>query len=243
MDKSEWQAISQQLKAPFAPAEVDFRVQGKATEQGRGQIVAYIDARAVQDRLDSVVGTEGWSFTWEPVAVVNGVVKVAKGSLRLLDLPPKEDVGDSGDIEPNKSAVSDALKRAAVQWGVGRYLYERKAVWVDLEKASNGWKIPDSVIAQQRAQLAQPAKAATARPAQAAGPLEQSRRPAPVQEAQDPNATEGEAPASEQQLQSIRKLCATLGREEPAAGVLTFNGAAALIRQLAKEHNDRRRSA
>ena len=40
--------------------------------------------------------------------------------------------GDS-DIEAEKGALSDALKRAAVVWGVGRYLYSLEAIWVELD--------------------------------------------------------------------------------------------------------------
>lgn len=53
----------------------------------------------------------------------------------------------------------------------------------------------------------------------------------------------GEQPANEQQLISIRKLCAALGREEPAPNVLTFTGAGALIRQLSREYNNARRAS
>lgn len=35
----------------------------------------------------------------------------------------RSDVGTPAQAEPVKSAYSDSLKRAAVQWGVGRYLY------------------------------------------------------------------------------------------------------------------------
>jgi len=40
--------------------------------------------------------------------------------------------------------LSDALKRAAVRWGVGRYLYEMKAPWVALEAAGNSYRIPEA---------------------------------------------------------------------------------------------------
>ena len=51
---------------------------------------------------------------------------------------------------------------------------------------------------------------------------------------------EGEQPASSEQMASIRKLCAALGREEPDPAQLTFTGAGALIRQLSRDYNARR---
>ncbi len=56
-------------------------------------------------------------------------------------------------------------------------------------------------------------------------------------------ASDQERPANEQQMMSIRKLCAALGREEPAPNVLTFSGASALIRQLSREYNAARRAS
>ena len=40
-------------------------------------------------------------------------------------------MGDTG-TEGEKGAISDAFKRAAVKFGVGRYLYEIKSGWIDL---------------------------------------------------------------------------------------------------------------
>src|SRR5579885_1304432 len=57
-------------------------------------------------------------------------------------------------------------------------------------------------------------------------PAKTAQQPAAAPEAlaSEPAETDGEPPANEQQLLSIRKLCAALGREEPAPGVLTFTG-------------------
>ncbi len=149
MDKQAWQAISRQLSAPFPPDQVSWRVQGKANAQGRAQVLAYVDARDVATRLDDVVGCENWEFTWEPVAAIDGALQVAKGRLVLFGVA-KEDVGDASAYEPNKGAVSDALKRAAVLWGVGRYLYSLPAIWVTLQDG----KIPAEMLGKLRAGLA-----------------------------------------------------------------------------------------
>ncbi len=75
----------------------------------------------------------------------------------------------------------------------------------------------------------------------------QTRAPAPTAAtetpAQEQAGVDGEPPANEQQLISIRKLCAALGREEPAPNVLTFAGASALIRQLSREYNNARKAS
>ena len=43
--------------------------------------------------------------------------------------------------EAEKGGISDAFKRAAVQWGVGRYLYRLESPWVAIEPAGKSYKI------------------------------------------------------------------------------------------------------
>jgi hypothetical protein len=60
--------------------------------------------------------------------------------------------GDS-DVEAEKGAISDAFKRAAVKWGIGRYLYDLDSPWVDLVPAGKGFKISPEGMAKLRASL------------------------------------------------------------------------------------------
>lgn len=163
-------------------------------------------------------------------------------------------------FEPTKSAVSDALKRSAVQWGVGRYLYELPAEFVEVEQqGEKNWRIPKAVIQRLRASLprpegmpaaaspqarsgAQPGQPAQAAPQRMPAAAPQPHPPANAHaQAEGEPPANGEQPASEQQLASIRKLCAALGREEPDPKVLTFAGAIALIRQLSRDYNTSRK--
>jgi hypothetical protein len=156
MDNSEWGDVGRRLAEPFDPAEVDWRVQGKVNEQtGKGSVVAYIDARSVQDRLDTVVGAGNWSFDWEPVVVANGEVQVAKGTLTIYGVS-KSDAGSASNFEQTLGAVSHCFKRAAVHWGVGRYLYNVSAQWVAVEK---GGRLSEQTLTQLRARLPKPSGA------------------------------------------------------------------------------------
>lgn len=123
MDKE----TQEQLLKPFPAYDVDFRPQGKPfkCENARSCCVAlaYITARAVMDRLDAVVGPDNWSFDFTPLLIENGDVKLAKGSITIEGVT-KHDIGDASNIDPSKGCISDALKRAAVHWGIGRYLYD-----------------------------------------------------------------------------------------------------------------------
>ena len=114
MTVNTWAALAE----PFPDEEVKQR-QGPG-----GRMLSYVDARAVAQRLDDVLSPMGWDFTWDLVTddVVKGHLVVRVGDLELV----REDAGypnSDRDEEPVKAAVSDAFKRCAVQYGVGRHLY------------------------------------------------------------------------------------------------------------------------
>ncbi|MCP5013786.1 MAG: hypothetical protein GY938_00715 [Ketobacter sp.] len=125
-------SIEKQLAAPFPADQVHWRVGSRSRDKKKGMALAYIDARNVMERLDAVVGTEGWetSFTETPSGRV-----ICRLSLRVgIDaawVTKSDGAGDTG-TEGEKGAISDALKRAAVQWGIGRYLYAIDSPWVEL---------------------------------------------------------------------------------------------------------------
>lgn len=125
--------LMQQLAAAFDPGEVKFK---PAVVQGnRALALPYVDARVIQDRLDHVLGVNGWSDDYTPLA--DGSV-MCRLRLRIGgEWVTKTDVGgpseqpDGGDR--TKAAFSDALKRAAVKFGIGRYLYRLPQQWVDYD--------------------------------------------------------------------------------------------------------------
>lgn len=125
--------ILTRLSAPFDAKEIKWKP--KTVSGNRALALAYLDARAVQDRLDAVVGAENWSN--DVTDLGNGSV-ACRLSIRLGgEWVMKMDVGsaskqpDAGDRM--KAAFSDAFKRAAIQWGIGRFLYRLPAVWVDYD--------------------------------------------------------------------------------------------------------------
>lgn len=106
------------LCAPFHPDEVKTRTQA-------GRTFSYVTARSIMNRLDDVVGPANW---WDEFVPGEHSV-MCRLSLRLPDgsVITKTDaggyagMGDSGDDD--KSGYSDGYKRAAVKFGLGRYLY------------------------------------------------------------------------------------------------------------------------
>lgn len=118
------------LFAEFDRAQVSWRAQSVTKDGTKALALAYIDARDVMDRLDSVLGSENWQDRYE----FHGARTVCYLSIRIGEewITKADGAGDT-DVEGEKGAISDALKRAAVKWGIGRYLYALEAPWVPCE--------------------------------------------------------------------------------------------------------------
>lgn len=80
--------------------------------------VPYIDSRDAQQRLDE---TCIWQDRYtEHAGRIYCEIGIRVGDEWLW----RSDVGTGGGIEKEKSEASDAFKRAAVKWGIGRFLYD-----------------------------------------------------------------------------------------------------------------------
>lgn len=127
------EVVAQALNAPFDPTEIKFKP--GVVSGNRALALAYVDARAIQDRLDEVLGVMGWQddYEWLPDGSVVCRLRIRLGNewITKVDVGGPSEQPDEGDRR--KAAVSDALKRAAVKFGVGRYLYRLPTLWVDYD--------------------------------------------------------------------------------------------------------------
>ncbi len=156
-------SVQDRLRAPFAADDVEFKPAVVAKDGNRALALGYADARCYMDRLDLVLGVAGWQTSFE-------VVGTHSVKLRLLckiddEWVGKEDVGSFSD-QPDpgdkmKAAVSDGIKRAAVQFGVGRYLYNLPQIWADYDPQKRqftkpptlpAWALPTNVSKKGQAQ-------------------------------------------------------------------------------------------
>jgi len=126
------------LSAPFAAEEIEWRVGSTTKDKDKGLALAYLDARAVMDRLDAVCGPDGWQCRY-PHA--NGKTCCEIGIKIESEWIWKSDGAGDTDFEGAKGAFSDAFKRAAVRWGIGRYLYHLDSPWVKIEPAGRSYRI------------------------------------------------------------------------------------------------------
>ena len=134
------------LHAPVPKDEIKWRQARYDKPNGYVKMLAYVDARYVMDVLDNVVGSENWE---------NEYIEI-KGRIfckLTIQLPSgrsisKMDCGTETDIEAEKGAVSDALKRVAVLFGIGRDLYSMGDNFAETNDRGyvdmNSWEPPSS---------------------------------------------------------------------------------------------------
>src|SRR5581483_5898395 len=114
--------------------------------------------------LDDVVGVENWQdkydFLPDGSVVCRLRLKLGGRWITKTDVGSPSEQPDSGDRV--KAAVSDALKRAAVKFGIGRYLYRLPATWVDCDPVKKQIvsppQLPGFAIPKIKTQPAKPAK-------------------------------------------------------------------------------------
>lgn len=126
--------IMQELAEPFPENDIEWRV-GRAGKKGDkvwAMVLAYISNRAIQQRLDDVLGVFGWRNEfkeWHGTSQICGISVLNDGNWIT-----KWDGADVTDIEGTKGGLSDSMKRAGVQWGIGRYLYKMPTNFVNENK-------------------------------------------------------------------------------------------------------------
>lgn len=121
--------IQEALLKPFPREEIEFRVCRTSGKSPKVNVLAYITARGIMQRLDDVFGINGWSDVYEQL---QGGVKCILTVNVLGEQIVKSDAASLTNVEPIKGGVSDSLKRAGVKLGIGRYLYDLPEYWVDL---------------------------------------------------------------------------------------------------------------
>lgn len=121
----------ERLKEPFEEHEIEFRIGRSGETNGKvwATCLAYVTARAIQERLDEVFGPGGWKNEYRE-GPAGGV---------LCRIWFKNDDGEwvwredgAGDVEASrglsasdaqKGTYSAAMKRAGSALGIGRFLY------------------------------------------------------------------------------------------------------------------------
>lgn len=137
--------IIEALRKPFSADRIEWRLQSSGEKQDGSiwaKCLCYIDNRAAMERLDDVYGMN-WSHSEEFKQIGNQAVCTVTITIESrgegVALFPYRTVSGScaveanGDIDPFKSAASGAMKRAVVNLGIGRYLYDLPEAWAIID--------------------------------------------------------------------------------------------------------------
>ena len=129
--------IYEKLKEKFDEKDLEFRVGATNSDKTMGLALAYVQARAIQNRLDEVVGFENWKVSYKEIQ--GGFLCTL--SIRINDeWIEKEDGASVTEFESVKGGISNAFKRVASSgFGIGRYLYNARNSWYPIKPQGKGF--------------------------------------------------------------------------------------------------------
>jgi len=130
--------IAEELKAPFSEDKIEFKVGATNQEKTMGLALPYVEARAIQDRLDTVVGFTNWKVSYKEIQ--GGFL--CSLALRIdNEWTVKEDGAQVTEFESIKGGISSAFKRVASSgWAIGRYLYAVDSQWYPIRKIGKAYQ-------------------------------------------------------------------------------------------------------
>lgn len=189
--------IQQKLSAYFPAKSISWlpKIVGQkdGDRSNMALALAYLEADVIMNRLDNVLGCD-WRDEYTIIHSDKGRNVTCKLWIKVEgEWICREDVGgekkmqDEGDVL--KTGFTDALKRAAVKWGIGRYLHDIPKTWFACkrEKRKDGrygfveWvkepAIPDRFNPEK-----------TADPQKAASPAAQPQQTEPAKPTEDKTA-------------------------------------------------------
>lgn len=130
---SKMNELMKKLAEPFAPGDIEWRI-GRDGKKADGAIwataLAYVTNRAIQNRLDEVFGMFGWKNEYREWKKDSQLCRISVWDEEKKEWIHKEDGADDTNFESTKGGLSDSMKRAAVHWGIGRYLYDLEENYV-----------------------------------------------------------------------------------------------------------------
>lgn len=136
--------LLKKLREPFRKEELEFRVGATNNEKNMGLALAYVQARAIQNRLDELFGVDGWTVSYKEISA--GFI--CSLSIKINDRwVTKEDGAGMTEYESVKGGISNAFKRVASSgFGIGRYLYNAKKNWYPIRQQGRGYVFTETPV-------------------------------------------------------------------------------------------------
>ena len=113
--------------------EIECRI-GQISKEGKGlSLLLYKDARCDMNILDETFGPMNWQ-RHHSRDNANCIISVWDDEKKQWI--EKEDTGTESNMEAAKGLASSSMKRAGVNWGIGRELYTAPFIWIPAEKCN-----------------------------------------------------------------------------------------------------------
>lgn len=136
-----YKEIMDKLQEPFPPCDVEWRVGATNQDKTKGIALAYITNRAIMSRLDELFGPFGWKNEFKEWKDSSQICGISIKDPETGDWITKWDGADDSQTEAIKGGLSDAMKRAGYQWGIGRYLYNLDNIWCEIEPCGKSYRL------------------------------------------------------------------------------------------------------
>lgn len=126
-----------------------WKIQSYSKDKTKVSCVAYMDSRYVQDLLDEVCEPQNWQslfyeVKWKVFCKIG--IKIWDDWIWKSDSWALEENENVETETTSKWETSDAFKRAAVQWWIGRFLYDKPIQWITKEEyETNKYKLTDFI--------------------------------------------------------------------------------------------------
>ncbi|MBC8254249.1 MAG: hypothetical protein H8E35_09470 [Ardenticatenia bacterium] len=150
MTEKNLQSVMAALAAPFPVEDIYWKPQAMTRDRKKALAVPYADGRAYEDCLNQVVPGDWASnvtFTPAPPKIVCTATLTVCGITRTGD-------GEASLSDENAAtgAYAQAFKRAAMRFGLGRYLYDLSSPWVAYDQEHK--RFPEVALSALRASYA-----------------------------------------------------------------------------------------
>lgn len=127
------------LRKPFDEKTICVKKQSRSKDKNKISLVLYLQHTDVYSRIEEVDPAWSSEITGEqyfPAPEPKDDWFNIRARLTIKGVS-RENAGEGSD---KKSATSDAIKRAAMLFGVGRYLYDTEPVWVPYNEDTDYYK-------------------------------------------------------------------------------------------------------
>ena len=130
--------LLKKLREHFPVEDIEYKIGALNSDKTKGLALAYVSARAIQNRLDSVLGMENWKVSYREIQ--GGFLCTLSIRINNEWIEKEDGAGITGGYESIKGGISNAFKRVASSgFGIGRYLYNARDSWYCVKKQGSGY--------------------------------------------------------------------------------------------------------